>query len=282
MAENSVNTIDYEKIYDSNNYGQFKFLEEIAPYEYTNSKGYKQRERMAKIQFVSTGTIMNVRVRDAIRGEIKDPYYPSILGIACIGNCISTGNNRHFYIKWKNMLEEYLAIGDTDKFDINPRWFCFEYFIQDIPYIHGYKEMINDLKMGANNTYSLEVIPSKVGDVIKTYYSAENCYFKVFSSNRKAVNYQKQDTASTPYYGISLDGGKYRVDNSVRTPYGPVGMFTDPIAAVNMREWYRHTYAPNTAANTNYTKMPLNECLKYKSYRKKPVQMYHLIDKDSK
>ena len=29
MAENSVNTIDYEKIYDSNNYGQFKFLEEI-------------------------------------------------------------------------------------------------------------------------------------------------------------------------------------------------------------------------------------------------------------
>ena len=59
-------------------------------------------------------------------------------------------------------------------------------------------------------------------------------------------------------------------------------MFTDPIAAVNMREWYRHTYAPNTVANTGYNKMPLDECLKYKSYRKKPVQMYHLIDKDNK
>ena len=280
MAENSVNTIDYDAIYESNNYGQFKFLEEIAPYEYINKKGYKQRERMAKVQFISTGTIIPVRVRDAIRGEIKDPYYPSILGIACIGNAISTGNNRHLYIKWKNMLEQYVSANDTDKVDICPRWFCFEYFLQDMPMVSGYKEMISSKE---NTTYSMDVIPTKddYGN-IRMYYSPETCYFRVYSSNRKAIDYKKNNNSSTPYYGISLDGGKYRVDNSVRTPYGPVGMFTDINAAVNMREWYRQTYNPSAVANTDYPKIPLNQCLAYKSYRKKPVLMYHLINEDDK
>ena len=240
----TVNNIDYDKVYHTNNYGDFIFLEEVEPHRYVTSYGRSQTERMAKIRFLLTNTEITVRVRDAIRGMVKDPYYPKIYGVACVGNTYTNEDHRFFYKKWKSMISRCYNEKDVKyKFYKNcsviKEWLCFENFLKDVAYLPGYEEMmINKEKI----IYTLDKDKLQQGKDNKIY-SKETCMWIPLSENLKqeAIDYRANNVTTSNYFGIVLDQGKYKVQSSVRTQYGnPVGVFTDEIAAVNMREYFRN------------------------------------------
>ena len=263
MSDISVNNIDYNKVYSSNDYGDFIFLEEVEPYIYKTNKGYNQKERMAKIKFLDSGNIVTVRVRHALKGSVKDPYYPKICGVACIGNTYTRGDHRFLYDKWKPII--YYCYGDrsSKEISISQEWLCFENFINDAPYLDGYNEMISD----KNTNYILQK------DANSQIYSKDTCRWIPTPKNNMYRAIDKESTSSK-YYGVVLSEGKYKVQSTVRDTYmNPIGVFTDEIAAVNMREYFRDLYYPSVTPNENYPHMPINEALQYKcvNKRRKPL-----------
>jgi hypothetical protein len=112
-------------------------------------------------------------------------------------------------------------------------------------------------------------------------YSPQTCMWIPMHDNRMQAVIDNKYKSLTNYFGITYDRGRYKVQPSVRTQYDtPVGSYTNEIAAVNMREYYRDIYYPNIIPNTDYPKMDLTEAIKYKCHKKKPVSMYKVIDPD--
>lgn len=96
------------------------------------------------VRFVTTGT-ERVFSRDCIReGTVRDPYYPRIFGMFCLGTATTKGN-RYIYQTWQNMLRRcydpgrhnYNSYGGRG-YTVCKRWFCFEYFLEDISKLPGY------------------------------------------------------------------------------------------------------------------------------------------------
>lgn len=272
-----VNVIDYDKIYSSNNYGDFIFLEEIDPYFYESTSGNLQ-EKTAIIKFIQTGTVKQVLVRDAIRGRVKDQYYPKIYGVACVGNTYTNNDHRYFYNKWKAMLSRcYNEKDPKHKFykncSVSKEWLCFENFIRDVPLLPGYEEMMlnkDEIIYSLDKDKLQQVKENKI-------YSKETCVWVPFLDNlrQEAIDYRLNNVTTSNYYGIVLDKGRYKVQSSVRTQYGkPVGMYTDEIAAVNMREYFRDLTCSKAIPNENYPYMPINEALKYKCVNKRKTPLF--------
>lgn len=86
--------VDMNKIYSSHKYGDFKII------EYGGS-------RAVRVEFVRTGYISVVSSQKIRSGKIKDPFYPAILGVACMGlmvNEIIEVSRTKAYSTWFNML----------------------------------------------------------------------------------------------------------------------------------------------------------------------------------
>ena len=281
MSTATVNNIDYNKIYSSNNFGDFRFIEELEPRVNYSPSGLKNVERVAMIEFIYTGTQIPALVRDAIRGSIKDPYYPLICGVACVGNTYTNGDHRLLYDKWKAMINRVYNTSNPKNnayknCTVCPEWLCFETFIKSVPSVPGYQDMINNPHI----KYSIDKDTLQRG-VVNKIYSPSTCIFIPMSENIKVkIEDMDKSKTSSKYYGIVLDRDKYKVQSTVRTPYGPVGMYTNEDAAVNVREWYRQVYSPNATSNTDYPKMDLSEAINYRSHKKKPIQMYNLINNE--
>ena len=63
------NAIDYDKIYQSKNYGPFKILRQVRS---------KNGSRRVEIQFINTGAISEVYVSSAKLGQVRDPSVESV------------------------------------------------------------------------------------------------------------------------------------------------------------------------------------------------------------
>ena len=266
--------IDYNKVYSSNNYGDFVFLEEIEPYRYINNK-----QRRARIKFLLTGTIMDVLIQNAMSGNVRDPYYPKIYGVACIGNTYGTGDHESMYNRWRSMISRcYNPNHKSYKYYKNctvaPEWLCFENFIKSVPYLPGYEDMINNPDI----VYSIDkdILQPNVTNKV---YSPQTCMWIPLSDNvNEELKRVDKTSTSSKYYGISLHRGKYEVYQTVRTPYGPVGTFDDEIAAVNVREYCRENYHQDHTSlpNTDYPKMNILQALSHRRHRTNVKQMYSL------
>ena len=57
-----------DKIFDSNNYGDFKIIENLG---FTKDK----KHRVLRIKFLNTGAEAIVKYDDIVNGEVKDPTY---------------------------------------------------------------------------------------------------------------------------------------------------------------------------------------------------------------
>lgn len=75
--------------FHSLHYGDFKVL------GYDTISGKRQRYI---VKFSKTGTIKSAARYAIASGNVKDPYYPAILGVGCVGNVVVKGNN-YIYIK---------------------------------------------------------------------------------------------------------------------------------------------------------------------------------------
>lgn len=106
MPKVTKNIIDFNKIYEGN-YGPYKIIEEVEPRILYNPDGtVKSNERMCKVHFLKTGYEADYMVRNATKGNIRDPYYPSICGVACLGNVMvgRNGPNKKIYTHFISMI----------------------------------------------------------------------------------------------------------------------------------------------------------------------------------
>ena len=274
-----IHEIEYGKIYQSNNYGNFIFLEELEPQRFIKKNGRKDSERRARIRFLQTGTEVEVYVRAAMHGRVKDPYFPTICNIGYVGNTYTDGDHRPWYDKWKAMInrchnpddKRYINYGAQGVTVCN-EWLSFEGFMKTPKLIKNYAKLLKhpEQKWAMDKDILQQNLKNKI-------YSPMTCMFVSVEDNNQQSAIDNKHKRSSEYYGISLTEGRYKVQPSVKTPYGAVGSYTDEIAAVNAREWFRHTYAPNAIPNKDYPEMPLDEVVKYRCLNKKRLPFYHLI-----
>ena len=128
-------------------------------------------------------------------GNIKNPYFKSVYGVACLGegNFVTTINSKptREYTLWKSMLqrcysEKYHKRQPTyTNCYVCERWLCFANFLEDLPLIEGYELWLNN-----EEKMSLDKDIKQVG-VENKVYSLETVKFVTTSENTKEANERK-------------------------------------------------------------------------------------------
>lgn len=254
------------------------YTEGFIGYKGTNNQGENfevisfgdiiNNHRTYNVKFEYTGYIKSFLRRYILNGQIKDPYYPSIYGVACCGNQrtqnYNSTNDLPEYKIWRGMIsrcynaenKSYNRYGGKGV-GVCERWLCYEYFYQDLPQIPGYSMW----KMYPN-IYRLDkdTLQQNVDDCNKVY-SPETCMFISARDNclemhkRRAIN-------GTELFGVfEQKSGNY----FVRVGMDYYGTFSNINAAANM---YNHVASyrgyPNEYMN-NVPYMSRLECCEYKT-----------------
>lgn len=245
MAKRSIvrdkkkHSIDYSKIYQSNNFGPFKIIKEIQ-----NLKG---NHKLVEIKFIETGTIKNVRLADALIGNIKDEYRANVYGIGCIGNASSY---HPFYQTWLHMLSRCYNINDRlypiyggSGVTVCDRWLCFENFIVDLPFIDGYEECVN-----SPNIYQLDKDYKQYGmpKHLKVY-SLETCCFMPVSENARIAQFENN---ANKYIGVTNLKSSFSAHIVINNEKVYLGNFdTEELAAIAynnaLKYYYKNSYIKN-------------------------------------
>ena len=264
--------------------------ENIINYESTNSQGEKfkvislagidkNKQKLYNVKFEETGYVGQFYKSSIIPGNIKDVYYPSILGIACIGNVDSTKSNeyRSEYIMWEGMISRcYNPNSDSYKnygakgVTVCERWKCFEYFLEDIVKIPGYHLWKNN-----KDLYQLDK-DTKQKHIETKVYSLETCQFISIRNNviERNIRSKKKDG----YIGVDTKtGNTFKV--SVNHDY--YGTFSNAEAAANIYNHVaRYRQYPEEFLN-DVPYMSILECSNYRIYNSNNalVPMIYLLDK---
>lgn len=159
---------------------QYKPMSDVM---HSNSYGDYVLIGKDKIQFLTTGYIKNYRMDKIKNGKVKDPYYPIIRNICCIGDVKLNNENKPYYIIWKGIVDRcYNEKNDNYKYygakgvRLSNTWKCFEYFYNDI------KELKNfDLKEKFFNKYQLDKDIKGNG----LLYSKNTCVWAFINDNLK-------------------------------------------------------------------------------------------------
>ena len=157
------------KLCKSNSSGDFKIL------KYNDS-------RSVEIQFVNTGFETFARLGDIRKGEVKDPYVPSVFGVGIIGAkylITISGVKTREYALWKNMLQR--CYNDTFKkknptykgCEVSENFKSYEYFYEwchkQIGFGNEYWQLDKDLLVKGNKVYSegsCVFIPSEINTLL--------------------------------------------------------------------------------------------------------------------
>lgn len=238
IRDRSVMRIDYSKIYDSN-FGKFRIISKAD-----SVNGHK----MVNIQFIETGTITTVRYTDAKIGNVRDRYARTIFGVACIGNASSY---HVAYNIWEGMISRCYNINSTSYpmygakgVTVCDKWKCFEYFLEDLPYIDGYDNWIN-----YPGQYHLDKDYKQMGfPYHKKVYSLETCCFIPVADNTCIAIYEKnmRDNIPCKYIGVTrIAQNRYRACISINRSTINLGTYeTEEIAAAaynNAVKFYRNS-----------------------------------------
>ena len=194
-------------MYDSNNYGQFKILGKTGELYRT--------EAIVEIEFVLTGYRTTLPMSKALAGIVKDPYYPIIDGVGYFGEGSKVTDNKRIYNIWGKMISRcynesdpsycfYGAIGVT----VDPRWFNYSVFAEDIKQVDGYQLMINNPYDYSMDKDLKQLQLSKDQRV----YSKNTCTFITKSDNSKIRCYESN---YTPYETLSMPD--LTISNSLKT-----------------------------------------------------------------
>ena len=137
-----------DKIFHSNNYGDFKIIEDIG----FADNDINHQHRLVKIKFTNTETERIVRYEDVLKGEVKDTYFDSKYDanqIVC-NNYISD-LERYIRKTWKNMMDRcysnnyssYSSYGGKGVI-VDEEWHDYNNFRRDIVNLPGWQLKIND------------------------------------------------------------------------------------------------------------------------------------------
>jgi len=144
--------ISLDKVYSSNNYGDFVILSYFSAKEVV-------------ILFTDTGFTSTVNTKNITSGNVKDKMMPVVYGIGFVGDGIHkpTVNRKHtkVYSTWKSILQRCYC---KDKLKLNPtylgctvcdEWHNFQNFAEWYKnnYIDGH-HIDKDIKVEGNRIYS--------------------------------------------------------------------------------------------------------------------------------
>jgi len=144
--------LDTSKIYNSNNFGDFKVL------SYFNNNS-------VEIEFLETGYKTTTQADQIRNGGVKDKLMPNVQGVGFIGDgehkAVVNGKPTKTYDTWHSMMTRCYCpkyqIKQPTYIDctVDPIWHNFQNFAKwfDENYIEGY-ELDKDIKIYGNKIYS--------------------------------------------------------------------------------------------------------------------------------
>lgn len=172
----------------SKNYGLVEIIGDGSKYGYL------------KVKFLNTGNVDEFRKDAVYKGEIRDKYAISFLGIGIIGNIKTRGKYKPYYLIWRNLLQRCYS-GNNKAYSnvtVCERWKTFEFFYNDIPLIDGWDaELFEAGKLDFDKDYKQAFRKVKV-------YSLETCCWLP-----KAQNRCLQDGQQHKFKAISPDGAVF-------------------------------------------------------------------------
>ena len=237
---------DFDKIYQSNSFGPFKFLELLGLCGTDHNR--------ARIQFIETGTIRDVTLSDAFEGTVRDPFRPVVCGFGYIGNASSKCRE---YTLWLDMITrcynpnnvgypQYGAKGVT----VCDRWRSFEVFLEDVKLLPGYDLWLNNPGM-----YQIDKDIRQMGipEYLKVY-SPETCCFVDQTTNMKyAAKYHNEmdKSRTSKHMGVSRDQHRenYRVATTINQHKRGFGTYLTEVAAAAMYNKVTKFYYPDIDPN---------------------------------
>ena len=271
MPSGTRTEIDYNKVYHSNNCGDFVIVEELKPKIYNNVT-----KRVVLVRFLDTNYECSVNLIEALKGIVKDPYAKNILGIACIGPIDRSTVSQNEYNIWYGMIRR-CCCKESDSYStyggagvtVCPEWLCLANFINDLPSLPGYYEFKarpNGAKYQLDKDLKQRHLPKN-----QRVYSKETCMFipETMNNQIKIRDHKVNTNCSSQYIGL------------YRTPHNTfqchafsngikyyIGTFKDEIAAANAYNWYALNYNVGYGINQVPYMSPV-EWGKYKSGVKK-------------
>lgn len=284
MIHSDRKQIDFNKVYHSNNYGDFIILKEVDP---VNSK------RMILVKFLNSDELNPEHIgvyelSTALKGEIKDPYLKNICGVACIGNAKSTinGSIDKRYRVWSDMISRCYNVNYTPYkshgacgVTVCLQWHCYEYFLCDVVNLPGYQEWINC----SQGEYELDkdILQQNI-PINMRVYSPTTCMFVPSYKNAQTI---RRDNEVSKYVGVQAGGsvGKFRVKIGPKESRLSIGTFDDEIAAANAY----NAYAEYFNDELGYDKYMINDVpymtpMEIKSHTNSKIYpgipMYRIID----
>jgi hypothetical protein len=145
-----------------------------------------------EVEFLKTGHVGEYRKDAIIKGEIRDKYANSFLGIGIIGNVRTRGKNKRLYTVWRNMMRRCYnpdlpsASSYFGKVAVCERWHLFENFLGDVLYVDGWnKELFEKGLIVLDKDKKQRFAKRKL-------YSLETCTWLSQEENSKYQDFQQR------------------------------------------------------------------------------------------
>ena len=248
-------------LFSSNNYGDFNIIKELPSIN---------KRRIFEIKFIQTQSIRSVTLREAMNGEVKDLFLPSIYGVGYLGNGHKKGNNK-LYNVWINILDRcynpnnhsYMYYGYKGV-TVDTNWHCFEIFLKDVVELDGYENLL----ISKNKIELDKDLLQKNIDTCNKVYSKNTCVWILKSVNNymQILNKNATTNVSSKYVGVCHmpKSGNWQVSININKKMSHIGTFSNEIAAANAYNYYAKKNNENCIQN-DCPFMKIEEWMKYKS-----------------
>lgn len=226
--------MDYKKVYKTKDYGDFIVIGDL---------GRINHSRYVRIKFLNTSYEKNIRAcrLNEENLNIYDPHAPSVYGVGYMGNSTSKGNKLE-HSRWVKMLSRcynknavdynrYGGIGVR----VDPRWFSFENYLNDIKLLPNYDKKCNDTyNYQLDKDYLQMNIPKS-----ERVYSKDTCIWATINDNINYRTIENKHLFKNKYYGVTEHHGRYITRVGYNGIYKVIGSFSNPIYAANAYNQYK-------------------------------------------
>lgn len=264
--------IDFNKVYSSNQYGNYIIL---------NEEPVINGIRHVKIKFLDTGTIRVIKLGHALSGEIRDPFKPVYYGLGYTGN-VNNCRSHILYNKWCAMMSRcynknnpyYNSYGGIG-IRVDSRWYCFETFIEDCKSLYNYDKFINNPSAyQLDKDYLQQNIPHE-----QRVYSKDTCIFLSNEDNNylHSLEQNSNKNIKCEYIGVcKCNSNSWEVKIRINGKRHYIGCFSNPIAAANAYNYFYNKYRNNGIVNlvNDVPYMAPDEFFKYNT---NPKQMIKIV-----
>lgn len=269
MANGKRREINPNQIFESNSTGPYRIVRETP-----GKKSGSTTIRYCEIEFINTGYKTITNFQSAFTGNVRDPYFRNILGIACLGNIKNKPHSKRDYDIWWHMINRCYNPTATDYHNygakgvyVEERWLCFEYFLDDLPFIPNY----NSYAVSRPGEYGFDkdMLSDKYG-IYPHCYSRTTCAFVPNEVNARYVN---RDDKTSKYKGVyKTQYGTYQASIKLPNQKIFIGTFDNEEAAARAYLFFAEAAGfnlPLNCPNRALEYIPIEVAMSHQSNLKK-------------